>query len=228
MDAGRCGAGAFEPGVLSNKEMAGGHGFSYGNRPPDEPSVREGDEPMFRRLRKRFRYGYVRLLRSPGASREIAAGVALGLFIAMLPIPGIQTVVTLAVVELIRRVTGVRLSRVGALAGVWLNNPVTLGPIHALAFFVGRPFADLMWPGAPLSGEGAGDASRIIQALSEGAPYAIVSATLGGVLLGIVVALLGYYVTLRLVVRYQGRRAARRARVTRVAKERADEPSATP
>lgn len=169
---------------------------------------------MMRRWKKKLRYAYVRLLRSPGAPREVAGGMALGAFIAFLPIMGAQMVIAVAVAEVFRRLFRLRLSRVAAAFAVWLNNPLTIAPIYGGAFVVGRPFARLLLPGSALS---APAQALHLSDLAASGPFALeaaVSLIVGGVLLGIPAAVLGYKFTLRAVLRYQDRRALRRARLT--------------
>ena len=161
-------------------------------------------------LRKRFRQGYVRLLRSPGAPREVAGGMALGLFIALLPIMGAQMPIAVVCAEIIRRLSGVKLSRVAAAAGVWLTNPITAAPIYGVAYLVGVPFTRWIMPMRHQ------DAAAAVAEMASDRPAAIeivVSLVIGGVILGIPAAIAGYWVTHGLVTRYQLRRAHRRAQI---------------
>jgi uncharacterized protein (DUF2062 family) len=178
---------------------------------------------VWRSLKKRYRQGYVRLLRSPGAPGEVAGGMALGLFIAMMPIMGAQMPVAVVVAELIRRVSGLRLSRVAAAAGVWVTNPITAVPVYGLAILIGRPFARLFLPNPelshpstelPIAVTDTGEA--VVPASSPFAWELGLSLVIGGVVLGVPLALVGYRLTHALVVRYQHRRAARRSRLENV------------
>lgn len=163
-------------------------------------------------MKKRLRYAWVRFLRSEGAPREIAGGLALGLFVAMLPIMGAQMVVSVAVAEVLRRLFGVKLCRVSAAAGVWLTNPLTAAPLYGLCWVVGRPVARLLLPSQMLAGEGV---SLSIHNLGAAGPFLlelVLGLTLGGILFGVPIAFIGYKVALKAVVRYQERRAHRRSR----------------
>ena len=82
--------------------------------------------------KKKLRRAHVRLLRGSGGPEEMAGGMALGLFMALLPIMGLQLPLALVVAELLRRLTRFQLSRVAAAAGVWINNPVTAAPVYGL------------------------------------------------------------------------------------------------
>lgn len=157
---------------------------------------------------KRARHGYVRLVRSPGAPSEIAGGMAVGLFISMLPV--IQTPVAVGVAETLRRVFRVPVSRVAAVAGVFLTNPLT-GPVfYGAAFLVGRPFAQLLFPHAPPLGSAGAHLS--LHGITGAGPFAaevLTALAVGGALLGIPIAVAGYFITRALVRRYQARIAKR-------------------
>lgn len=161
---------------------------------------------LWRRIRKRGRQGYVRLMRSPGAPREVASGIALGLFLAMLPV--LQTPLAIGVAELLRRVFRVRISRVAALMGTWLTNPLTGAVLYGGAFFLGRPLARWLLPQEMLA---APDRALSLSFASAG-PFAVevlLSLLLGGILIGLPVAVGGYHLTLSLIARYQRRRVRR-------------------
>ncbi len=168
-----------------------------------------GRTPLWRRTKKRLKHGYVRLLRSPGAPKEIARGMALGLFLAMLPI--IQTPVALGLVEILRRAFRTPVSRVAAVIGCCFTNPLTGGLLYGGGLLLGRPFARAILPDGLLSSEG----TRLELSLSSAGPFAVelfVSMLIGGMLLGVPVALLGYRITHAVVARYQARRALRQQR----------------
>ena len=120
--------------------------------------------------------------------------MALGLFIAMLPLMGLQMPLAIVCAELARRLLRLKLSRVAAAAGVWLANPLTAAPLYGLTYAVGLPLTRMPGPSA----------LQVASALF-----------IGGVLLGVPVAAVGYWVTLSLIRRYQSRRAERRAQTTR-------------
>ncbi len=146
----------------------------------------------------------VRLLRGSGAPGEIAGGMALGLFIALLPIMGLQLPLAIVVAELLRRMTRFRLSSVAAAAGVWINNPVTAAPVYGLCYLIGRPIAHRLLPVSQSQGGSGTDALEVALGL-----------VIGGVLLGVPTAWLGYHITYGMVSRHQSRREERRARRSR-------------
>lgn len=163
-------------------------------------------------MKKKLRYAYIRLLKCQGAPKEIAGGLALGLFMAMLPVLGSQMLAALGVAEVLRRLFGFKLSRVAAAVGVWLTNPLTAAPLYGLCWLIGRPVARLLLPADMLAGEGVQLSLQNWQAAGPFLAELILGVTIGGILVGIPAAWIGYKLGLRAVVRYQDRRAARRAR----------------
>lgn len=163
-------------------------------------------------MKKKLRQAWVRFLRSEGAPKEIAGGLALGLFVAMLPIMGAQMFVSVAVAEVLRRLFGLKLCRVSAAAGVWLTNPLTAAPIYGLCWLTGRPLARLILPTEMLAGEGV---RLSIHNLGAAGPFLleiVLGLTLGGILFGVPIAIVGYKLALKAVVRYQDRKVRRRSR----------------
>lgn len=165
----------------------------------------------YARLRKQIRQGYVRLLKCPGAPREVAGGMAVGLFISMLP--GLQMPLALLAVGAIRRASGMKLSRVAALTGVWLTNPLTGAALYGLAWLVGRPIVQLFFPNTSLPLQGFELSFAELSALGPFALQMLLCLLVGGVLCGVPIAVAGYHLTLRAVRRYQSRVLERRARL---------------
>ncbi|MFY0563205.1 DUF2062 domain-containing protein [Archangium lansingense] len=168
--------------------------------------------------KRKFRRARVRLLRGTGAPAEIAGGMALGLFVALLPILGLQLPLALAVAELVRRLTRFQLSRVAAAAGVWINNPVTAAPVYGLCYLIGRPIAHRLLPTSPGQQMAAEAGALDLSTLSLSGPDALevgLGLVIGGVLLGAPTAWLGYRITYGMVSRHQAHRQERRARRAR-------------
>ncbi|MFN7143223.1 MAG: DUF2062 domain-containing protein [Myxococcota bacterium] len=162
-------------------------------------------------VRRHLRRAYVRVMRAPGDPREVALGMAIGLFMSLIPVA--QTLLALGAVGVLRRVTRLRVSFIAAAIGTWFTNPFTFAPVYALSSLVGRPIARLL-----LDVTGA----RGLLEMTGGwlaRPVVIESALgvlVGAVVIGLPLAGAGYELTRRLVLRYQQRRIARqRARALR-------------
>ena len=78
-----------------------------------------------------FRLTIRRIIFSGHSPRSIAFSTALGVFIAFLPIYGLQMLVSLAVATLFR------VNRLAAMAMAWISNPFTIPPILWMQYQVG-------------------------------------------------------------------------------------------
>ena len=168
---------------------------------------------MLKRLKQRLRRMYVGMIRSPGAPREVALGMAIGLLVAFLPIPA-QMLLAVGTVELVRRVTGLRASPVAAALGCWFSNPLTSAPIIALSVLIGRPVALLFLGGVSVAGPEIPVEKTWLQEIL--ALESVIGFFAGSLILSAPVAVIGYEITRRSVGAYQQRRIARqRARALR-------------
>lgn len=166
-------------------------------------------------MKKKLRQIYVRLLRCPGAPQEVARGLALGVFVAMLPI--FQMPVALLIAEILRRAFGIRMSRAAAAIGVFFTNPLT-GPIlYGLAWLTGRTVLQLFVPAAPLP-EHLSLSTDVLLSMGPAAWQMILALAIGGVITGAPFAVIFYRLTFRACRCYQQKRAERRlqARLARV------------
>ncbi len=66
-----------------------------------------------------------------GTPREVARGLAIGVFIAFTPPVGLQMLAALVIA------TAARANRAAAVAAVWITNPATAIPIYVLCYRVG-------------------------------------------------------------------------------------------
>lgn len=82
--------------------------------------------------RRKCRYLYLRMLRLRGTPREIALGLAVGVFWGMFPLPGLQTIVAMLTAVVVRG------NKLAAAAGTWLSNPLTTLPFTVLNFKTGQ------------------------------------------------------------------------------------------
>ena len=73
-----------------------------------------------RGFQRQFRYLWARLVRLPVSTRNAAFGIAIGVFVATLPVPGIQMLLALLLASMLRA------SPVAALLGTFWANPLTM------------------------------------------------------------------------------------------------------
>ena len=93
-------------------------------------------------LKRRVRYLYLKFIRLRGHPKELARGLAAGVFAGMFPLFGLQTIMGLAIAF---RIKGNPLM---AAAGTWISNPLTYVPIYAFnyrlgAWILGQPAVNL-------------------------------------------------------------------------------------
>lgn len=149
---------------------------------------------------------YVIMIRAPGAPKEVALGMALGLLVAFIPTPG-QMLLAVGIVELYRRVTGIRASPIAAALGSWFSNPLTGTPLAALAVLIGRPVARLVLGWIGVEGPALEVERTWLQELVG--LESVIGFFTGSVMLAAPVAAIGYEITRRSVASYQLRRVAR-------------------
>ena len=88
---------------------------------------------IFRRSwNRRIRYVYLRFVRMRGSSKEIARGLAAGVFAGLFPLFGLQILMGIALAALLKG------NKIIAAAGTWISNPLTYVPIYAFNYQVGR------------------------------------------------------------------------------------------
>jgi uncharacterized protein (TIGR03546 family) len=136
---------------------------------------------------------YTRFLKIRGRPRQIALGLALGLFIGMTPTLGIQTAIALFAASVLKW------NKISAALGVWITNPLTAPFIYGLTYVVGKKIL------------GIAQSPELTDEFSVGAFRAIVNKTpeifgalmVGGAVLGLLLAVLGYYLSYSVLERYQ-------------------------
>lgn len=140
-----------------------------------------------------FRRVYERFIRIRGQPREIALGFALGLFIGMTPTMGIQMPLAVFIAALFKW------SKISAATAVWITNPVTAPVIYTVTYFVGASLTGLettmKLPGELTWG--------VVRDMLSNAPRIFGALTVGGILVGLPLAVLGYYLAFAAVNKYQ-------------------------
>lgn len=149
------------------------------------------------RPRRLARYLYDRFIRLHGSPEEIAWGAALGFFVAMSPTMGFQTCLAVPIAAFFK------INKVAAAATVWFTNPVTAPLIYGFNYMVG---AKLL--GYPLNAVFFSSPSW--ETFWHASAGVFLSLIVGGALIGIVVSLAGYFLTLWMV--RTAREKARRIR----------------
>ena len=128
---------------------------------------------------------FVRFVRLRGLPEEIAKGVALGIFVGMTPTFGFQMAIAFFFACLLRE------NRLAAILGVWVTNPVTAPFIYAIEYEIGRIL--LKMERARLPSEFTWEAYA---SLGWDIMFPL---WVGGILTGVILGALSYFVTLRMV-----------------------------
>jgi len=139
-------------------------------------------------------YKLVTLKSSP---RKIAAGLAVGIFLAYTPTFGFQTILAIGCATLLR------INPVSTVVGVYLTNIFTVAPIYALCYSVGR----YLIGSEPL--QNPAQFNSWVTFLKAG-PRVIYTELIGGLVVGIITAIPAYFLALLGIVRYRRVRLNRR------------------
>jgi uncharacterized protein (DUF2062 family) len=152
-----------------------------------------------RRLNKRrgvvssLREAYKRFIKIRGEPRDIAMGFALGLFLGVSPMFGLQVWVAILLAALFKW------SKISAALGTAISNPFTTPFIYAATYFVG---SKLLGMGNILPPSLGWDFDTLLRILSK-TPQVFWAWTLGGVIIGLPLACFGYYLSYAAIVRYR-------------------------
>lgn len=157
------------------------------------------------------KYHYLRFLRLPGDPQSIALGVAIGIFIGVLPAFPVQTILIFGVCILFKA------SKVaGILSSIIISNPFTFFFQYYLSWRVGNMILPdlLSWHRlqevmAIRTSEGPGFAAFKSSLVAIGALGfdAIMVMLIGGTLLAIPLTIVGYYYALKFFTRIRNKRS---------------------
>ena len=144
-------------------------------------------------LQNVFRKVYERFVKIRGRPREIALGFALGIFIGMTPTMGVQMPIAIFFAAMLKW------SKISAAFGVWITNPITSPFIYGITYIVGAKLLglkatltvpdDLTW--------------SIVKEILKNAPVIFGALTVGGIITGLPLAVLSYYLSFAAVNKYQ-------------------------
>ena len=171
------------------------------------------NEEARRGIMRRAYVKLVEIVKQKDPPHKIALGMALGIFIGLLPIMGIQMAVVTAFALPFRG------NLKAAIAGVWISNPITFIPMYwgyyqfGLLFtpsrqidreqFSGIVSAAFEWSWTEIS-------LSVNRIMDMGADI-LIPMWIGSTILAVVFGVLTYFVTYRLVVKYRLRRRAAKA-----------------
>ncbi len=155
--------------------------------------MQANDQNSKNRLYSLLQSGYTRFLKIHGHPREIALGLALGVFVAMTPTMGFQMAIAVCLATLFKW------NKMAAGLGVWVTNPVTAPIIYPVCYYIGSRIYSV-----PRSQTvGVEHDVKIFYTLLIKAPELFIALTIGGVIIGLPLAITGYYFAYSAIGRYQ-------------------------
>ena len=154
---------------------------------------------FWERTYRTLRYRYLRLILLPESPHRIGLGLAIGIFVGLTPTVGIQMPIAVAIALLLRG------NKVAAALGVWVSNPITVPPLYALFFVIGRSITRF---GHHIVMPRVWD----LQAFFSIGWDAFLAMMAGGLVLALFFAPLTYFLTIRYIDRLQ---AWERAKIRR-------------
>jgi len=141
-----------------------------------------------------LRYWYLRVMRQKSTPKQLAAALALGMFIGALPIIPLQSVIVLALAFVFR------LNKLAAWLATNYSNVFTMAPFYYFLFKIGTtvmPFHGLTL-----------DVNRLeMMQLIESGWDLFIAMFVGGLVFGIPATILTYFVSLYVIRAYRKRRA---------------------
>lgn len=154
------------------------------------------------------------ILKLRSSPRAIAGGLGLGMFIAFTPTVGIQIILAIIAATLCN------VNRPAAIAPVWITNPVTVAPVYTFNYWLGT----LIWPGPPLAevkelfvNLGTAlthlqfwDMKEAILAMLQIGMEILIPLLIGSIEVGIVLGVLTYIISLKLLSFFFTRRIEKR------------------
>lgn len=169
---------------------------------------------MVSRFQRRWRkFIFHSILHADDTPHQIAMGVGTATFVAFLPLVGIQTVIAVAIAAAIRA------NKAVCIPIVWITNPITMAPIYGACMMVGRF----------VTGEGTTESQKAtIHALAEYEGFGRflelgfwhdllrvflsfgIDLWVGCILVGVVFAVPGYFLSRWGLVSYRERRRRRK------------------
>jgi uncharacterized protein (DUF2062 family) len=136
---------------------------------------------------------YERFLKIRGHPREIGLGFAMGIFVGMTPSLGFQTAIVIFFAALLKW------NKVSAIMGVWITNPLTAPFVYGVNYVVGAKLLGIKKAYVFTEALSLGTISKMLQK----APEILWALILGGVILGLPLAVAGYFFAYSVVQRYQ-------------------------
>jgi len=137
---------------------------------------------------------YHRFLKIRGNPSEIALGFALGVFVSLTPFMGLHTAIAVPLAALFKW------NKFSAALAVWISNPISAPFIYGITYYVGAKVLLIPDGYKLLPVEFSLDA---LFYTIQSAPEIIGILTVGGIVVGLPLAAIGYYFSLKAIIEYR-------------------------
>lgn len=154
----------------------------------DSPLTAKGGK-----IRSGLRRAYERFIRIRGDPKQTALGLALGIFIGVSPLVGFQLILAVLIAALLGW------NKIAAAMGTLISNPITTPFIYTFAYYVGSSVMGTTAENLVVIPRDLETAARMM----EEAPRLLLALTLGTVLIGLPLALLGYFASYAALIKYR-------------------------
>jgi uncharacterized protein (DUF2062 family) len=144
-------------------------------------------------MRSALHRAYERFIRIRGDPKDISFGLALGIFLGISPLFGIQLIGAVFIAALLKW------NKIAAATGTLISNPLTTPFIYPFAYYVGSSVMGTTTKGHLVIPRDLETAGRML----EEAPQLLLALILGTVLIGLPLAVLGYFLSYAALVRYR-------------------------
>lgn len=151
--------------------------------------------PKSRTLADRIRHTYSRFLKMRGEPRQIALGFSLGIMVGMSPFLGFHTIIAVFLAALLKW------NKLAAAIAVFITNPISAPFIYPLTYMVGKGllgvsnFPDL---------EKFLSLTSVIELIKH-SPMILMDLTVGGIVLGLPLCIVAYWIVLTAIENYRKR-----------------------
>lgn len=144
---------------------------------------------------------YLRLMRIEAPPWQVALGLAIGVFVGCLPIVPFQFVTALTLALIFRG------SKVAAMIGTLVSNPLNFVPFYMMVYYIGRAVTgiEVSPPHPSMFHPENFDFASIL----SGSRDLLIVLLTGGFVLAVPSSVISYYIGLKAVIRYRRRKAAR-------------------
>lgn len=139
---------------------------------------------------------YSRFIKLKGEPRQIALGFSMGMIIGMTPFFGAHILSALVIASFFGW------SKISALVGVNITNVLTIPIIYPLNYWVG---STLLGTRQPFTWPESGGGAAIFELVKQ-SPIVLMNLCVGGLVIGIPLAVGGYFFVLRAVCLYRSKR----------------------